>query len=66
MCNHDKIIRKAAESEGMNLPLDDGTMEFSKSVLRSMDGAKKYLNGDYEKRDIKKYLEDIQRMADEV
>jgi len=65
MRNHEKIIRKAAESEGMPYPLDDETMEFSKSVMRSMDGAVKFLSGDYEKRDIKKLIQEMQRKADE-
>jgi hypothetical protein len=66
MRNHEKIIRKAAESEGMPYPLDDETMEFSKSVMRSMDGAVKFLSGDYEKTNVKKWLEDLQRKADEA
>ncbi|MDR2558063.1 MAG: beta-propeller domain-containing protein [Oscillospiraceae bacterium] len=47
-------------------PLDDETMEFSKSVMRSMDGAVKFLSGDYEKTNVKKWLEDLQRKADEA
>jgi len=66
MRNHEDIIRRAAESEGMPYPLDDKTMEFSKSVMRGMDGAKEFLSGNYKKTDVKKWLEDLQRKADEA
>jgi hypothetical protein len=69
MSKREDIIRKAAESEGMNYPLDDKTMEFSESVLRSLDSGVAWANGKKHnliKVDIKEWLKEKQRMADEA
>jgi hypothetical protein len=66
MRNHEKIIREAAESEGMPYPLDEKTMEFSKSILKSMDEGMRFVNRDYKKRDIHELIRKMQRKADEL
>jgi len=66
---YQEIIKTAAEKSGMPLPLDKKTQELSEGILRSLDDAVKLANGEQNnliKTDFKKWLEDLQRKADEI
>jgi hypothetical protein len=63
---NERIIKYAADKSGTPYPVDEETREFSESVIRAMDGAVEFIKGNYKKIDIQKYLEDMQRMADEA